>query len=34
MAFIELMIELNKSLDSKQMGKQTCNQTKKYWVLY
>ena len=29
MAFIELMIKLNKNLEYKQMGKQTCNQTKK-----
>ncbi len=29
MAFIELMIKLNKNLESKQMGKQTYNQTKK-----
>ena len=29
MTFIELMIILNKNLESKQMGKQTFNQTKK-----
>ena len=29
MAFIELMIKLNKSLESRQMGKQAVNQTKK-----
>jgi hypothetical protein len=34
MAFIELMIKLNKSLESRQMGKQEFNQTKKYWVFY